>query len=132
MVKLEQYQKSEWDADIVSVSEIPLGEHLGERMEAFRAAMRKPDSKAVAKWNKQDFEDYKTHRLARKVLVIAYKIGELERDEWVTIPQTSGYAKSNLKLIISNNPDLPGDTADWPGHVILVQLDKNGYYELAK
>ena len=132
MVKLEHYQKSEWDADIVSVDEIPLGVHLGERMEAFRAAMRKPDTKAVADWSEQDFEDYKEHRLAREVLVVTYKIGDMERDEWVTIPQTSGYAKSNLKLIIANNPDLPGDTVEWPGHVILVQLDKNGYYELAK
>jgi len=132
MVKLEQYQKSEWDADIVSVDEVPLGEHLGERREAFRDAMREPDSKAAATWSKQDFEDYKEHKLARKVLVITYKIGEMERDEWLTIPMTSGYAKSNLKLVIANNPDLPGDTADWPGHVILVQLDKNGYYELAK
>lgn len=132
MVELGQYDVDEWDAEVIGVDVIPLKDHLGERAGAFRAKMRKPDSQRAADWSEQDFEDYKDHKLAREVLVVKYKIGDMLRSEWVTIPLASGYMNSNLKKIRAKNEHLSRDTDDWVGGIIKVCLDKNGYYELSK
>ncbi len=132
MVKLDQYDEKEWPAEIIFVKEISRAEHLGPRVDAFRDAMRKPDSKRAASWTKPDFEDYKDAQLARKGIVVRYKVHGIERDEYMVIPMAAGYNKSNLKAVRGKNPDLHPDTSKWVGESIWVQLDSNDYYELAK
>lgn len=132
LVKLDQYDEKQWPAEIVFVKEISRAEHLGPRVDAFRAAMRMPDTKKAAKWTPVDFEDYKDYQLSRKGLVVGYKVHDIERDEYMVIPQASGYNKSNLKAVRDKNPDLHPDTTKWVGESIWVQLDSNDYYELAK
>jgi len=132
MVNLEKFMGDEFEAEVTGVSEVPLKVHIGTRWENFKAAMRKPDSRASASWSAEDFERFKDERGARKVLVVGYEIFGTVRDEWLTIPMGSGYEKSNLKKVMDKNPGLGADTREWPGKTVLVSLDKNGYYELAK
>lgn len=131
-LKTKIYEQDSWKAKITKMQEIPLREVLGGRSDAFMNAMRKPDTKKAANWTPSEFEDYKGNRLDRTVLVVTYKIEDQERSDWAFIPTQSGFKKSNLKAVLDKNPDLPDDTEDWVGKEIVIEIGKNGFYQLAK
>ena len=116
-MSLEQFQSDEGKAKILSVTIGDIRDDISE--EHWKS------------WSQYDKEG-KTPKLDRDHYHVTYDDQGYERTEFLMIPLSKrGYMKSNAKKVIDKNPDLGANPLEWPGKMIKVVYDREGYVSIA-
>ena len=136
---------AQFTGKITKVEYISRADQLGDRLDKFMENMSPqyyPDSlKAFVKEApKVEVETavkvYKEEQMAKMGLWFHVDVGEEHFNEWIPVPSIRGYSLSNLKKIVDkSNLELiaiPENISAWVGKEIMVDLNKDNFYRLAK